>query len=461
MNTHPRADRRPPACHYDRQLRMRVTRRHADDCPSLNGSGPCPAADRGCQPCDAPHCLVCGRTHATAARPDTCVDCETKIATDLADIATAYNQLDDEATHGGGDGRLAAAAPIPGGDATVLRGPTVPIAGIRVGRHVTPDLLAEDHRRKDPMPPLAIVAHWEDIYRAWLDHTTRTWRAASVPAAVTYLRDQLPYLANHATSVNDHGVPAPDWLTFTRQIRTVRAELENRLHDERDDEQGVSCFECGDALVRRFRPRQACRHTTPAREHLKRRLLERPAALALIDRLIEVRMRRAAGDRTATAESIGRLSLWPTSREHAAACLPSPAELAAAKLPCPDCSQGGIDDPAAGRSWECPGCRKIYDRAEYAYAVRSSVTSGDGSGWWATVQAAADAASDVTGRSISAATIRTWIERGDAIAVACMWTPPKPGRPGVRFGVQIVSWPDVLARATEQRARGRRSVAAS
>lgn len=446
MNTHPHADHRPPACHYDRTLRTRVTRRHTDTCPSLDGTGPCPAGDRGCQPCEHPHCLVCGRTHATGVRPDTCEECETKIAQDLTDAATAYDALGAEAIDAGGDGRLVAAAAIPGGDAQVLRGPTVPIPAVRFAR-----TLHKDHRPKDPIPPLAILAQWEDIYRAWLGHNPRAWRAASVTGAVRYLRDQLPYLANHATARNEHGDLAPDFLAFTRQLRSLRAALENHLHDEREDEEGVACFECGDRLVRRFRPRQRCRHSTPAREHLALRLTLLPVARDLLAGLARVRARRAAGDLTATPASLGRTSLWPTSAEYAATLPPSPIELAAARLPCSDCSQGGLDDPAAGRSWECPGCRREYDRAEYAFAVRSSVTSGDGTGWWATVQAAADAVTDITGRHVSAATIRTWIERGDSITVACKW------KPGMRFGVQIVSWPDVLQRATEQRSRGRRA----
>lgn len=456
MNTHQHGtDRRPPACHYDRALHQRVTHRHADDCPSLTGptltgDSECPAAERGCQPCQAQHCLVCGREHTTTARPDTCIDCETLVAQDLTDLATAYDALADEATSGGSDGRLVAAAAIPGGDAQVLRGPTVPLPAVRFAR-----TLHDDHRATDPMPPLAVLAQWEDIYRAWLDHGTRAWRAASVASAIRYLHAQLPYIANHATTPNTAGILPPDFLAFTRQIRSLRAELENRLHDERVDEEGVACFECGDRLVRRFRPRQTCKHPTPAREHLAARLKARPDALALIDRLTELRLRYAAGDDTATAASIGRYSLFPTRREYYAALLPSPVELAAALLPCKDCSQGGIDDPAAGRSWECPGCRKTYDRSEYAYAVRTSVTSGDGTGWWATLQAAADAVSDITGRNVTAGTIRTWIEREDNIAVACKW------HEGTRFGVQIVSWPDVLARATETRTRGRRTAVAS
>jgi len=440
------------SCHYDRSLRMRVTRRHADTCPAWDdATAHCPGRD-GCEPCDRRHCVVCGRTHTTPDRPDTCEECETKVAQDLRDLEASYAALGNEALDAGHDGRLAAAAPIPGGDATVLAGPSVRLDLVRIGRTT-----AQDHRRSDPIPPLAVLAQWEDMYAAWLGHQRPV--RANIHHTITYLRDQLPYLAQHATAAtcDAAGLPlGPDWVAFTRQLRALRAGLEDVLHDERTEELGVECFECGERLVRRFRPRRRCKHSTPAREHLGLRLALIPVAARLIDDLAEQRRRHQAGDdRLVRPEFAGRLP-WPTSAEAAAILPPSPAEIAAAKLPCPDCSQGGIDDPTAGRSWECPGCRKEYDRAEYAYAVRSNVTQGDtgsGSGWWATVQAAADAASDVTGRAISAATIRTWIDRGDHISVACRWSK------GMRFGVQMVSWPDVLQRATEQRSRGRRKVA--
>jgi hypothetical protein len=69
----------------------------------------------------------------------------------------------------------------------------------------------------------------------------------------------------------------------------------------------------------------------------------------------------------------------------AAARGPSASLVAAARRPCAKCQdrQGGLDDPRAGRSWECPGCRKEYDVGEYATAVRRDLLeNGDqGDGW--------------------------------------------------------------------------------
>jgi hypothetical protein len=428
-------EHRPIACHYDRALRQRVTRRHADDCPARTGAlDPCPGND-GCEPCTHDHCVVCGREHSTTATPMTCPECQGKVDEDLVEILAAYAALAQEAMFGGSDGRLVAAAPIPGGEAQVLIGPYVKLPLVRMSRTTR-----EDHRRGDPLPPLAVLAQWEDGYRAYLGHDhqpepTREarWgdlvtapRRATLGGSIKYLRDQLPYIAQRSDG--------PDFLAFTRQVRRLRADLEEVLHDERQPERGVECFACGDQLVRRFRPAKHCQHPTPAREQLRAWLLERQDAQDHLRTL-------------ATYPELG----GPRVDEVVAAA-PPPAQLvAAARQPCEPCAAqpGGIDDPRAGRSWECPGCRKEYTPGEYANAVRTSlVDDRDGSGW-CTVVAAADAAADISGRPVSPAMIRVWIGRGDDIPVACWW------KQHARSGVQLVHWPSVLRRACEVRTTSR------
>lgn len=386
-------DHRPPGCHYDRGLRYRVTTDHADNCP---GGQHCPG-QRGCQPCEEPHCAICGREHATYAAPQTCPECQGKVDDDLADIQAAYTALAVEAVAAGGDGRLIAAAPIPGGDAQVLIGPTVRLDVVRVSRTFLKDHAVDKHgHTHDPIPPLAVLAQWEDMYRAYLDHTRAP--RASIAGSIRYLRDQLPYIAQR--------VDGPDFHAFTKQVRKLRSQLEHALHDEREPERGVECFECGDQLVRRIRDPKRCRHSTKARRWVQ------------------------------TLASYG-LQIHGT-------------EWHAARLPCNTCAehgQGGVDDPAAGKSWECPGCRKQYDVGEYTHAVRRSLLDDTEGSGWCTLQAAAAAAADITGRPISAPTIRVWINRGDDIAIACGW------RMGARNGVQVVYWPDVLRRATERRTK--------
>ncbi|AIY17768.1 hypothetical protein GUY44_07070 [Pimelobacter simplex] len=426
-----------PSCHYDRTLRYRVAHGprgatpHLPDCASDHT---CPG-HRGCAPCEERHCALCGREHATTAQPQTCPECQGKVDNDLADTQAGYAALSAEALEAGHDGKLVAAAPIPGGDAQVLIGPTVRLDAVLVSR-----TYRDDHRRADAVPPLAVLAHWEDVYRTFLDQAgtsrppkTARWgqkiagyRRPTISSAIAYLRDHLPDIAQRTDG--------PDFLAFTREIRSLRAQIERALHDEREPERGVECFECGDELVRRFRDPKRCRHRTPARRRLQAALVRRAAAQ----------------DWLRVLASYPELGGPRVDEVKAAAALPA-SLVAEARTPCGACSrawkesQGGLDDPGAGRSWECPGCRKEYSVAEYATAVRSSLVGGTDETGWCTLQAAADAAAEITGRPISAPTIRVWIARGDDIGIACRWVE------GARGGVQVVSWPDVLRRAVERR----------
>lgn len=379
-------EHRPPACHYDRHLGERVTTEHRDDCQD-------PAGHRGCAPCTAPHCTVCGRTHATNEQPVTCPSCQGKVDQDLTELAAAYDALALEAIEGGADGRLVAAAPIPGGTAQVLRGPTT--SRVRTYRGWTAKDYLRDHpvsdrtgQPSDPVPPLAILALWEDTYRVWLRHSPAA--IASVHGAVAYLRGQLPYLAQQATG--------PDWHAFTAEIRDLRSQLEHALHDGRDPERGVECFECGETLVRRWRRAVPCTHPTAARRELQRwARLGYPEALTVID-------------------------------------------VRAAYQPCGTCDQGGIENPSAGQSWECPGCRKEYDPGEYATAVRRDLlTGGPDRDGWTHISMAAEAVTMMTGVTFGSARIRRWVDRGQ---VASRWS---DGATGLR----LVLWTDVRDRAAD------------
>lgn len=385
-------EHRPPACHYDRTLDQRVTTEHRDDCPD-------PSAHRGCAPCTAPHCTVCGRTHATNDQPITCPSCQRAVDQDLAELELAYDALAVEATDAGADGRLVAAAPIPGGNAQVLRGPTVIVAAMRTYAGYTDENYFHDHHPKDPLPPLAVLAQWEDTYRAWLGHSPA--QVATVTGAVAYLRTQLPYLAQQTDG--------PDWLAFTRDIRDIRAQVERALHDDREPERGVECFECGDTLQRRWRRAVPCTHSTPARKELRRWLrLGYPEALTVVD-------------------------------------------VRAAHQPCGNCDQGGIENPSAGQSWECPGCRKSYDPGEYATAVRRDLlTGGPDRDGWTHVAMAAEAVTMMTGVTFGADRIRRWMDRSQVAAV-CRWRADVRGGRlvSVQNGLRLVLWTDVRDRAEE------------
>lgn len=385
-------DHRPPPCHYDRDLGLRVTAGHRDDCED-------PSAHRACLPCTAAHCAVCGRTHASNDQPITCPTCQGKVDQDLAEITTAYDALATEAVDGGRDGRLVAAAPIPGGNAQVLRGPTVIVAAMRTYSGYTDENYFRDHRPHDPFPPLAVLARWEDLHRASLGHNPGA--IATVHSAVGYLRRQLPHLAQRTDG--------PDWHTFTTELRDLRAQLEHALHDSREPEHGVECFECGDTLQRRWRKPAPCTHPTAARHELQRwARLGYPEAL-------------------------------------------TPADVRAAYRPCGDCDQGGIENPSAGQSWECPGCRKGYDPGEYATAVRRDLlTGGPDRDGWTHISMAAEAVTMMTGVTFGPDRIRRWMDRSQVAAV-CRWRAEERGGVlvSVQNGLRLVLWTDVRDRADE------------
>lgn len=382
----------PPRCHYDHALAARVMPgEHRDDCTS-------PDTHRGCVPCTTPHCRICGREHVDNAHPQTCPDCISRVRDDLTDIRTQCTHLRPQAAYAGADGRLAAAAPIPGALAQVLIGPSVDPDQVLTSRH-----WADDHRPADPIPPLAVLAWWEDTWRTHLGHSPAG--RASITRAVGYLDQQLSYMAQQTEG--------PDFEQFARSMIELRVSLEHAVHDEREPERGVECFECGARLVRRHRDPRRCRHSTPARRRFE-------AALEYVD--------------------LGYPEIGPTR-----------AETRAARVPCgrPGCDQGGIDDPTPGQSWECPACRKDYDPGEYATAVRRSLLDqGEAGDGWTDITLAAQAATTLTGRLIPANTVRRWMDRGKVSAL-CLW------RPGQRWGQRLVYWPDVadLATASVQRSR--------
>lgn len=406
-------EHRPDPCHYDRSIGARVTKRHRDNCVTNTCAG--------CAPCTAPHCTVCGRDHLDNTHPQTCPKCVGKVGQDLDDLVQAYAGLAREALAGGGMGHLVAAAPIPGGEAQVLMGPYVKLPLLRTYRGYTTEHLTKDHRPSDPMPPLAVLGQWEDIYRDWLGHQPAG--KATIGRSVKYLRGLLPVIAQRADG--------PDFIEFTRQLRRLRADCERALHDEREPEEGVECFECGDKLVRRFRRARRCqcgpRPIVQHADHGRCTCLtgvrlepqpdyKPPLVVRLLDRDPYDGHIHNRDDLACIA--CHRQAEW--ENEHAGH------------------DQGGIDDPTAGMSWECPSCRKDYDPGEYQNAVRTDLANANGG--WCTVPIAAEAATVVAGRSITDVTVRGWIGKG---WVGSHFAETRMGLPGAR----LVRWADVRREA--------------
>jgi hypothetical protein len=420
--------RRPPACHHDRTLEQRVTRDHGQACPTRTG-GTCPGTD-GCTPCTAPHCTTCNRNHLDNTHPLTCPDCIGHTRDDLLEVLWLCRHLRNQAARAGRNGRLAAAAPIPGADAMVM----LARAGADLDDLIWRPDLDDDHHPDDPVPPLLPLAAWAQQWATWHHHQT--------PARPT-VSGIVGYLTNHLTGMAQ-AVDGPDWTRFAHDIADLRRRLEGVLHDERDPERGVSCFECGDTLVRKFGRPQACRHRTPADAHVDRIRAGAQAARVFLDDVLP------------TYPELGPPSY---ADRKAARRTPTAAELAATRAPCPRCiasttGQGGILDPSVGQSWECVGCRKLYTPGEYGNAVRRDLLEGgpDGDGW-THIGMAAEAASTMTGYVIAEGTVRKWMDRG-RVAAVCRWAA------GASWGLRLVFWPDVADQAAAAVERAQAAAAA-
>lgn len=390
---HPDCDN-PDACRGG--VRM-ATGRHTDTCDDPR----C----RGCVPCPYGHCGTCRRNHTHDIQPITCADCVTTTREDLTTVGHLAVALPDEARNGTTAGRPLAAAPIPGGTATILAGPAVMPGRMRTGHGYE-----EAHRPADPRPPGAILAGWEYAVRHWLGAPPRG-RRSTVGEHTRWLIEHLDILAQ-ARPHPSRPTP-PTFARLSRDAAAMRRQLEAVVHDEQTNDEGISCFECGGLLVRRHAPAHPCRHDTPARRELARWLtLGYPEAT-------DARLLRAA------------------------------------QRPCGGCDQGGIADPTPGLSWECIDCRLRYDPGQYIRAVRRDLLDADdaGAAGWCDITIAADAASTVTGRTVLPGTVRKWADRDQ---VATMLEEP---RPGVWSRRRLVWWPDVAERA--QAMGSRRPTAAS
>lgn len=405
---------RPDPCHYDRARQERVTKRHRTDCTARDCAG--------CVPCTAPHCPICGRGHLDNNHPHTCPSCVTSIRQDLTDIDAAHHGLRIQAQTGSSAaGRLLAMAPIPGGDAQVLTGPTVRLDVMR-----TYPKYERDHRPKDPIPPLAVLAEWEDRWRTWLNLAPAG--RADLSRTCRFLRDTvIPHVAQ-----DDPQAGGPDLPEMAAAIRRLRDQLERALHDEREPDRGVGCFDCDATLVRRYhRPRRCSCPPRPVLRHA-----------------VHGRCDCATGDRWQASTHPDGTPYVVTVR-HAD---PDDGHIhERPDLACIAChriaeweavhaghNQGGLTDPTVGTSWECPGCRRIYTPGEYQTAVRAELARENGG--WITIPVAAQAAQEVAGRPVTDKTIRGWVTRDWVVS---RFELDRRGIPGPR----LVRWADVRREA--------------
>ncbi len=180
-----------------------------------------------CELCRHRHCLRCGDEHVTER---TCVECVAVARDDLDAVVTLSALLPDQAANGGTEGHLEAARAIPGGEATVMLGP---------GSMTTTS--NPDESPADPVPPLLMLATWEDDWRHVIGHEAAQ-HLATMANAAAYLNDNLAYAAQHHDAFDE----------FADDMVGLRIRLENVLGAGERDEKGAPCMHCGAALVRSY-----------------------------------------------------------------------------------------------------------------------------------------------------------------------------------------------------------------
>lgn len=316
--------------HAGRDEPRLVIGRHEDEC----ADDQCP----GCQECTEIHCLVCGVEHLV--HEQTCPNCITETRERLKTLYGLHKHLGSEARNGSQNGRLAAARPIPGGEATVLR------SGGSHGRAVSfseeYNLLATnaglrtkdtshktDERHGEPLPTLQLIDQWEDVWRAQLGNPlpepTVHWRAhAGSPTAgrnflesAKFMNEHLSWAAQHTASFGE----------FVRDIVKQATILEDVLHDGIRLEKGAPCFRCGTVLERDPGEPKLCRHS-----HLAQQIADHY-------------------DEPGFTFEYLSLIYDHLMKEHIA-----------------DCDQGGRAD-----TYQCPQCFWRYDKNSYWLAVREEI----------------------------------------------------------------------------------------
>lgn len=217
-----------------------IVGRHGYDCP---GEDEC----RGCQPCTAPHCRVCGISHADG----TCAECLAETRANLHEIARMCDALPEEAKHRGIEGEammlLGPTADVEArqhAEASYLAG-RLPEGWLETGKHGKECPLLRNEAcvgcEGDERHPLTVLASWQDLYAAEFEHEIT--RRATIEDAVGYLDRNLSYAAEW---------PHAPFEDFARDLRRCVAHLESVLHDGEQIEEGVPCMACGRTLIRKW-----------------------------------------------------------------------------------------------------------------------------------------------------------------------------------------------------------------
>lgn len=171
-----------------------------------------------------------------------------QILRDLSSVDTLSHALRVEAWHRYADSE------IPGGDALVMIGPVatmttwsfqIDAAEARYFDGLA-DWLAVEDRDSDPIPPLLMLAGWEDIVRA--ERGTPTDLRATIPRAIAYFRDAVDWMLGDVDG-RANFLPVTE---FARELGQLKSRLEAVLHEGDRLDKGAPCMTCSQPLVKEW-----------------------------------------------------------------------------------------------------------------------------------------------------------------------------------------------------------------
>lgn len=204
---------------------------HADECDV--------ETCKGCLPCGANHCRVCGKEH----HDGTCAACLGETRDDLHAIGTLSGKLAGEAVVKGVNSEAfallsPAADPEAWGHITTsLHVGRLPVGYLRCDRCDRP--YPCDKHADGEMHPLFVLGTWDMVWRDALEHETD--ETLTIATGIRYLDQQMSYMAGFEDA------PFED---FARDLRKCRAHLEAVLYDGEHPDKGAPCLTCRTALHR-------------------------------------------------------------------------------------------------------------------------------------------------------------------------------------------------------------------